>query len=71
MLVNNLDNMGKIVDSSESLQWDGWDVIHLVKSDNAEYDKNGFFDKESNQWYEKKVYACGENGWEIPDGLVG
>ena len=71
MLVNSLESMSKIVDSSKALQWDGWDVIHLIKDSEAQYQKSGFFDKDSNQWYEKKVYPCGKDGWEIPDGIAG
>lgn len=71
MLVNNLESMNKIVDSSEELQWDGWDVVHLIKNKNAQYEINGVFDKGSSQWYEKRIYSCNENGWEIPDWIAG
>lgn len=70
MLVNDMEQMDKIVESSEYLSWDGWDVVYLRKDDYAEFHLDGYFDKDSAQWYRKSIYSCGENGWEIPDSVL-
>lgn len=67
MLVNNMEEMEKIVSKNSNLSWDGWNVVHLKQDDYAEFSSNGFFDKISGRWYRKNIYSCGNDGWEIPD----
>jgi hypothetical protein len=69
MLVKSLEQMEKIVDSTEDLQWDGWDVVSLKPTD------SGLMSKDAKQingkWYIQKRFMLTENGWEIPNKIVG
>ena len=66
MLVTDLNQMEKIVDSRSDLSWSGWDVVrHFGKS--SFLDKNASF--HNGVWVKKSVYALSEHGWNIPDSL--
>jgi hypothetical protein len=67
MIIKDIDKMEKIVESNESLKWNGWSVEHFVKDENAFMKNTGVFFKDL--WYVKKTYAY-DNGWNIPDSLV-
>lgn len=70
MLINDIDKMDSIIQSSKHLSWSGWDVVYLKQDDYAEFHVDGYFDKPSGQWYRKSIYSCNENGWSIPDSVV-
>lgn len=63
MIINTLNKMEKIVSANPSLRWDGWNVVHLSKSNNAMYKTNGAFVDGS--WYIKTVYSPNRDGWKI------
>lgn len=67
MLVNNLNQMEKIVDSSSQLEWDGWDVVTYTASNSAMLAKDGVY--RDGKWYKKKVFPLTENGWNLPDSI--
>lgn len=69
MFITSLSEMEQIVDSRPDFDWDGWNVVRYKKNDKAQYDSNGVFRKGS--WYNKIVFPLNENGWSIPDRLVG
>jgi hypothetical protein len=70
MIVSDADQMDAIVQKNEKLSWDGWNVVHLVKDDYAEFLSVGIFDKKSSQWYRKTIYQCTEMGWNIPESVM-
>jgi hypothetical protein len=69
MLIKSLEQMEAIVKSNKDLSWDGWDVISLKPID------SGLMSKDSVQidgkWFNKTRFSVKENGWEIPNKLVG
>lgn len=67
MLVNDLNKMENIVNSSHELEWDGWDVVKYTPSNNAMFAKDGVY--KNGQWYKKKVFPLTENGWSLPDRI--
>jgi len=69
MIVNTLNKMEEIVSANPSLSWEGWNVIHLAKSNNAMYKTNGAFI--NNQWQIKTVYSPDRNGWDIKKEHIG
>lgn len=70
MKISELNEAEKIVDKNPSLSWDGWDIVHIVQDDYAEFLHIGFFDKETNLWYKKFIFECGHDGWDIPDSVI-
>ena len=65
MLINNLEQMEKVVQDNKSLSWDGWDVVELVKSQSAMFKNNGAF--VNNQWYIKNTFKLSRDGWSLPN----
>lgn len=70
MLIKYLNEMEDIVSNSDSLRWDGWNVINLIEDDLAEYTVEGYFDRKNSRWYRKNTYFITENGWEIPESVM-
>ena len=70
MKISDMQEMDEIVKASKSLSWDGWDVVHIVQDDSAEFLPTGTFDKLTLQWYKKTVFTCTEEGWEIPESVM-
>jgi hypothetical protein len=69
MLIKSLEQMEKIVNSRQDLLWDGWDVISLKLIDSGIMSKNTI--QINGNWYIQKRFALTENGWEIPNKIVG
>lgn len=67
MLINNLDKMEVIVNSSSDLEWDGWNVVKYTPSHNAMLSPDGSY--KNGQWFKKKVFPITEQGWNIPENL--
>ena len=67
MLVNNLSKMEEIVESSNSLEWDGWDVVKYTPSYNAMFSTDGAY--KDGQWCKKKVFPLTEDGWNLPNSI--
>lgn len=65
MNINNLDHMEKIVNNNNSLSWEGWNVVELVKSKTAMFKTNGVFVNGS--WYIKNIFSVDRDGWRIPN----
>jgi hypothetical protein len=63
MLINDLKTMEDIVAKNNNLIWDGWNVVHLFKSNVAMFKTNGVFI--DGNWYTKTVYSPDQNGWNI------
>ena len=68
MIVTDLDTMEKIVQSNNSLSWDGWNVVELKKSPTAMFKQNGAYI--NGVWYIKNVYSVSRDGWRIPNKIV-
>lgn len=68
MIINNLEQMEKIVAKNKSLSWDGWNVVELIKSSSAMYKPEGIFSKGS--WYIKKTFDLNREGWKVPNKYV-
>lgn len=70
MKVTDLNEAEKIVANNPNLSWEGWDIIHLVQDDYAEYLHTGLMDKQSKKWYKKTIISCNADGWNIPDSVI-
>lgn len=70
MIIQTIEEAEKFVNNTKNFKWDGWNIIHIIQDDYAEYLPVGFFNQEDRKWYKKTVYYCGENGWEIPDAVI-
>jgi hypothetical protein len=68
MLIKSLEQMEKIVDSTEDLLWDGWDVVNIKPTDSGLMSKDAI--QINGKWYIQKRFALTENGWEIPNKIV-
>jgi len=69
MIINNYDVMDNIVSKNNKMSWIGWDVAIDTKTDNGYSNVNGVF--KNGSWYIRKVFPIKENGWNIPNNLVG
>lgn len=69
MIISDYNLMHDIVDSNDSLGWNGWDVVFDKKTPNGYSHFNGVF--KSGQWFIRKTYRLTESGWDIPDRFVG
>lgn len=67
MLISELNKMEGIVNSSQDLEWEGWDVVKYTKSSNAMFSKDGAY--KNGEWYKKKVFPLTENGWNLPNSI--
>lgn len=67
MLVNNLEKMESIVNSSSDLEWDGWDVVKYTPSHSAMFSADGVYHNGS--WHKKKTFPITEKGWEVPNSI--
>lgn len=69
MLVANLEDMEKIVDSQNNLFWDGWNVVKYRNDPASQFKKSGVF--RNGNWYSKSIFPLTETGWSIPNSLGG
>lgn len=69
MQITSLDQMEQIVSKNKSLTWDGWTVLH-TKYDPTGWTKPAGVFKNS-QWHVQNRYEPMENGWDIPQKLMG
>ena len=67
MLVNNLDKMESIVNSSSDLEWEGWNVVKYIPNHNAMFSNDGAF--RNGSWYKKKTFPITEQGWNLPNSI--
>jgi hypothetical protein len=58
-----------IVSNNKDLVWDGWTVVSLKLIDSGLMSKNTVFI--NNRWYVQKRFELTEEGWDIPNKLVG
>jgi hypothetical protein len=70
MIVSDQNDVENIVNKNPDLSWDGWDVVHLVQDDYAEYLLIGVFDNSTRQWYKKTTYPCTDKGWDLPESVM-
>lgn len=68
MLISSLDQMEKIVESRDDLDWVGWDVVRY-------FGQSSFLSKDvifkNGKWIKTKVYPITELGWDIPENIGG
>ncbi len=69
MLIKSLEQMEAIVKSNKDLSWDGWDVISLTPAKSGMMSKDGV--QINGAWFSKTRFILTENGWEIPNKIVG
>ena len=67
MFITSLNKMEKIVDSSQDLSWNGWDVVKQTPSYNAMFSPDGVY--RDGKWYKQKIFPITENGWNVPDSI--
>jgi hypothetical protein len=68
MIVKELEKMELIVNNNKTLSWDGYDVLHSVKTDKARTSTQGVLIGSS--WFIQKRYTLSRNGWDIPTKFV-
>lgn len=70
MKITDIQEMEKIVANNPNLSWDGWEVVYSKQDDYAEYNMSGSFNKNLGKWFSTVRYACGEDGWDIPNSVI-
>lgn len=67
MLINDLSKMEEIVESSQNLGWNGWDVVKYTPSYSAMFTKDAVY--RNGSWYKTKTFPITEKGWNIPNSI--
>ena len=68
MIINTLEDMEKVVSSSNNLKWDGWTVI-VTDDIDGYYTKDGVF--LDNKWVKQYRFDMIDyNKWNIPDRYI-
>lgn len=67
MFITSLNKMEKIVDSSQDLSWNGWDVVKHTPSHSAMFSPDGVY--RNGKWYKQKIFPITESGWNMPDSI--
>jgi hypothetical protein len=71
MKIQTLDEAENIVSKSKNLSWDGWNIVHKVRDDSAEYDASGSYDRSLGKWFRRVSYPyINGTGWDIPNSLI-
>lgn len=68
MLITSYEYADKIVSQNKSLVWDGWDIVEIAPSNNAEFNKSGKI--VDGKWAFTNTYPVTEKGWEVPKKYV-
>jgi hypothetical protein len=68
MLITSYEYADKIVSQNNSLAWDGWDILEITHSNNAEFNKSGKII--DGKWAFVNTYPVTEQGWEVPKKYV-
>lgn len=69
MTIDSLKRMERIVNKSENLQWDGWDVLWYIPYPAGFLKTDGAI--KDGKWYRVKRFTPSRDGWHIPRKLVG
>lgn len=67
-VVSDLDVMEHIVANNNSLEWDGWDVIHYRRKPTSFMNPRGVF--RNGEWHVATRYSPGEDGYVLPKRLL-
>ena len=71
MRIKTLEQAEEVVASSSQLDWYGWDIVHQLQDDNAEYDIHGTYDRGTGKWFKRISYPyVNGTGWDIPNTLI-
>jgi len=71
MPIQTLEEAENIVSSNKNLSWEGWDIVHKVRDDSAEYDVRGSFDRSVGKWFRRIAFPyVNGTGWDIPKSLL-
>lgn len=71
MIIQNLDDAEVIVSNTRNLSWEGWNIVHKVQDDSAEYDVHGVYDRRVEKWFRRISYPyINGTGWDIPNSLL-
>lgn len=68
MIINNLEQMEKIVAKNKFLKWDGWSVVSFYPSNKARTSKYGAI--VDGKWSIVKIFNVDKKGWDIPDKFL-
>jgi hypothetical protein len=68
MLITNYEYAEKIVNENKNLSWEGWNILEVTPSNNAEFNKEGKII--DGNWAFVKTYQLTESGWEVPKKYV-
>jgi hypothetical protein len=69
MQIKSLEKMESIVAKNKALSWDGWTVISSYPSDKGRTSKFGAY--VNGKWHIQTCFVPSNNGWDIPDKLIG
>lgn len=70
MIIKTVEEAEEFVSRTPNFSWDGWNIVHSVQDDYAEYLLVGVFNKDDGRWYRRTVFPCVDQGWEIPDSVA-
>jgi hypothetical protein len=71
MQISSLEVANQVVSKNPDLDWNGWEIVHDVQDDSAEYSTEGIFKRVTGKWYRRISYPFIEGtGWDIPSTLI-
>lgn len=68
MNIKSLKQMENIVNSSNTLFWDGWSVVNRYRSEKGRTSKYGAYI--DGKWYMTRKFIPGKDGWDIPESFI-
>lgn len=68
MNIKSLEQMENIVNSSNTLFWDGWSVVNRYRSEKGRTSKYGAYI--DGKWYMTRRFILEKDGWNIPESFI-
>lgn len=68
MNINSLEVAESIVKNNDSLEWNGWDIIHYAESQTGWTKQNGAY--RNDKWFVTTTYPITAKGWNLPTKFV-
>lgn len=69
MIINNLEQMEKIVESNPLLKWNGWNIEYYNDSEDGFTKLNGVY-LPGNGWGTRQIFKLTNGCWDIPDNIL-
>lgn len=67
-VIRDLNAMENLVKSNDSLEWDGWDVLHIQNKKGSFMNRNSMLI--NGKWVLTNRYKLESDGWTVPKNLL-